>query len=442
MSNVYIYLIIYIVLLLAISWIISRKQKKEDFFIAGRNRGGWQILASKFAAGIGAGYFITYTGFAYEYGLGVFALLLGIATGYLLFAYWASSKIHAGSKEKKFYTIGDFVYDKTKSIFAKNFANIVSMAILFAWLMTGIIGGGKIVNDFGFLSYNIAVILTAAVVLVYILLAGFRAVIATDIIQSFIIVILLVLITVGIVGSESLGDVISSRGIKLDIGVAIGFFLFGILSVFSYSDRYQLSYAAANERKLKHGMGLAIIPIIFAGFMLLLVGNFMAAKIPGLDPGLIFTEALKNFLRPELLPLAVVLFFAGVMSSADTNVYSISSHYAMSAKKWSIKTIRNATVVLMVITALLAIAFPDVIGVSIFAGAISLTLSFPMIYLLFGGRKSSKFIFSGALSILGVIIGIAIVGLEPVAALFPVIGGILGLLLNFNIGKSKLALSN
>ena len=313
------------------------------------------------------------------------------------------------------------------------------MAILFAWLMTGIIGGGKIVNDFGFLSYNIAVVLTAAVVLVYILLAGFRAVIATDIIQSFIIVILLVLITVGIVGSESLGDVISSRGIKLDIGVAIGFFLFGILSVFSYSDRYQLSYAAKNERKLKHGIGLAIIPIIFAGFMLLLVGNFMAAKIPGLDPGLIFTEALKNFLRPELLPLAVVLFFAGVMSSADTNVYSISSHYAMSAKKWSIKTIRSAIVVLMIITALLAITFPDVVDVSIFAGAISLTLSFPMIYLLFGGRKSSKFIFSGFLSILGVIIGIAIVGLEPVAALFPVIGGILGLLLNFNIGKSKLA---
>lgn len=161
----------------------------------------------------------------------------------------------------------------------------------------------------------------------------------------------------------------------------------------------------------------------------------MAAKIPGLDSGLVFTEALKNFLRPELLPLAVVLFFAGVMSSADTNVYSISSHYAMSVKRWSIKTIRNAMVVLMAATAFLAILFPDVVDVSIFAGAISLTLSFPMIYLLFGGKNSSKFISSAVLSLVGVIIGIAIVGLEPSAAIFPIAGGALGLLFNFNKNK-------
>jgi len=131
------------------------------------------------------------------------------------------------------------------------------------------------------------------------------------------------------------------------------------------------------------------------------------------------------------------------MSSADTNVYSISSHYAMSAKKWSIKTIRNTMVVLMTIVALLAILFPDIVDVSIFAGAISLTLSFPMIYLLFGGKKPSKFISSGLLSILGVIIGIIIVGLEPSAAIFPIIGGALGLILDINIIKSiKLKLTN
>ena len=102
MWDVYLYLIIYIVLLLGISWVISRKQDSEDFFIAGRKRGGWQIFASKFAAAIGAGYFITYTGFAYEYGFGVFSLLLGIILGYLIFAYWATPKIHKDSKEKKF----------------------------------------------------------------------------------------------------------------------------------------------------------------------------------------------------------------------------------------------------------------------------------------------------------------------------------------------------
>jgi len=102
MLSLYIYLVIYVLLLLGISYIISRKQGREDFLIASRNRGGWQILLSKFAAAIGAGYFITYTGFAYEYGLGVFAMLLGLLFGYLLFGYWAAPKIHSPSKKINF----------------------------------------------------------------------------------------------------------------------------------------------------------------------------------------------------------------------------------------------------------------------------------------------------------------------------------------------------
>ena len=149
MNEIYIYLALYVALLLIVSYIISRRQRREDFLIAGRNRGTWQILLSKFAAAIGAAYFITYTGFAYEYGLGVFAMLTGIVLGYLLFGYWAAPKIYRPSKENKFYKIGDFVYYKTKNRFAREFSNWIANLILFAWLLVGIIGGAKIISDFG-----------------------------------------------------------------------------------------------------------------------------------------------------------------------------------------------------------------------------------------------------------------------------------------------------
>ena len=165
MSSVYLYLGIYIVILLAISYWISRRQSKEDFLISGRNRGGWQIFASKFAASIGAGYFITYTGFAYEYGTGVYALLIGAIAGYFIFAYWAAPKIYSNSSQEKRYTIGDFVQSKTNNKGTSYIANALSIGILFSWLIVGIIGGGKIISDFGFLSYEIAVILTALVFL-------------------------------------------------------------------------------------------------------------------------------------------------------------------------------------------------------------------------------------------------------------------------------------
>ena len=437
MENVYFYIGAYVVILIVLSWMISRKQNKEDFFIAGRKRGGWQILASKFAAAIGAGYFITYTGFAYEYGLGVFSLVMGIVLGYFIFAYWASPKIYGNSREKKFYTIGDFVRDRTGSEVAKNFANAISMVILFAWLLTGIIGGAKIIDDFGFLSYNAAVFLTASVVLVYILLAGFRAVILTDALQSFIIIALLVFITFGMVGSDNLTDVLTSQNTGIDFSAALGFFLFGILGVFSYSDRYQLSYAAKDGKNLKHGIGLAIIPVMIVAFLLLIIGNFVSSKVSGLDSGLVFTEALKTFLHPSLLPLAVVLFFAGIMSSADTNIYSISSHYADSVGKWNVKTIRKATVFLMAVVSLLAVLFPDVVDVSLVAGAVTLTLSFPMIYLFFNGKKSFRFIASCLGGITGMILGILIFGLEPIAAVFPALLGASGLLWRENFPRIK-----
>ncbi|NCO11375.1 hypothetical protein CO038_01660 [Candidatus Pacearchaeota archaeon CG_4_9_14_0_2_um_filter_39_13] len=423
-----IYLVLYILALFAISFYVSRRQTTEDFLISGRNRGGWQILFSKFAAGIGAGYFITYTGFAYEYGLGLFSMLLGLIAGYLVFAYWASPRIFRNSKEGRFYTIGHFVFDRTKSKTAMYVADIFSSAILFGWLLTGIIGAGKIIDDFGLLSYNWAVIITSFVVLVYLLMAGHKAVILTDIVQSFVIFFLLIIITFSIVGSDNFGEILSFQGASVDIGVFIGFFLFGILSVFSYSDRYQLAYAAKNERNLRHGLGLAIIPIAIAGFFLLLIGMFMASNSPGLDSGLIFTEALRNFLPASLLPLAIVLFFAGVMSSADTNIYAISSHYAMHRKGEKISKVRAGTIWLTIITSIVAILFPNVVDVSILAGGISLTLSFGMVYLIAGGRKASRFVISSFFALIAVIIGILIFGIEPILALPVLFAGAIGLL--------------
>jgi len=428
MPNIYVYLGLYVALLLIISWWVSRKQSSEDFFISGRNRGGWQIFASKFAAGIGAGWFITYTGFAYEYGLGVFALLLGIVVGYLVFAYWAAPKIYEHSGKNKFYTIGDFVYHKTKSVWAKHTSNILSSVILFSWLIVGFIGGAKIISDFGFLSYEVALFITAAVVLSYILLAGFKAVILTDIVQSIVIFLLLFVVTFGIIGSESVPNLLSLKTGRLDVGIAISFFLYGVLAIFSFSDRYQLCYAAKNEKKLKHGLAFAIIPIMLAAFLLLLIGLFMFSQTSGLDTGLIFTEALKVFLSPKLLPLAVVLFFAGIMSSADTSIYAISSHYALSLKEKSIKKIRGAAIVLVVFSVIIGLLYSDIVDISIFSGAISLILSFPIIYILFNGKNARRFMVSCVGGFVGLVLGIIFFGFEPYIGIPVVVLGAIGLL--------------
>ena len=55
MISISLYLILYVVILFIASYLISKKQNKEDFLIGGRERNSFQIFASKFAGAIGAG---------------------------------------------------------------------------------------------------------------------------------------------------------------------------------------------------------------------------------------------------------------------------------------------------------------------------------------------------------------------------------------------------
>ena len=416
-DSLYLYLGVYLLLLFIIPFIISRRQRREDFLIASRNRSGWQVLASKFASGIGAGYFITYTGFAYEFGFGVFAILAGLVIGYMLFAFWAVPKIRDSSISGKFYTLGHFVFAKTKNRFSMVLADIVSVLVLLAWLIVGMIGGGKIISYFGLMDYNTAVLLSAFVVLVYLLMAGYKAVVITDILQSFIILALLFLVTLAIVGNENLTMLFNAEVGPLDMGILLGFLLFGSFSSLSRIDFFQLAYASKNKKEAIRGFSLAIIPIITVCFFLLLIGLFMFTRVSGLNTDLVFVEALKLFLPASLLPLAIVLFFSGIMSSADTNVYGVSSHIAMYFKKGKTLLIRIITFLLLVFVALFAILFPDVVDISIIAGGLNLILPIPMIYLLFNGKKEKKFI-SGVISgFIGMIIGMIFMGLTPAIAL-------------------------
>ncbi|MFC1648626.1 hypothetical protein ACFL1B_04165 [Nanoarchaeota archaeon] len=427
MLSLYLYLGVYVALLFGISYFISRRQSKESYLIADRNRSSWQILASKFAGAIGAGYFITYTGFAFEYGFGVFAILAGLLIGYLFFAFWAVPKIHKKSKKRKFYTLGHFIFDRTKSRGAMVTADLTSSLVLLAWLIVGIIGGGKIISDFGLLSYNMAVLFSTLVVLVYLLMAGYKAVLITDILQSAVILILMVVVTFGIIGSESITSLFAVDTGTLDIGVLVGFLLFGIFNSFSRADFFQLAYASKNRKQAVQGFAWAILPILIVCFFLFLIGLFMVTQSSGLDSGLVFTEALKQFLPVSLLPIAVVLFFSGIMSSADTNVYGIASHAAMYFKKPKTSMIRLLTVLLLVLIAGFAMLFPDVVGMSIIAGGITLILPLPMIYLLC--RKSHKKFISGVVAgFIGMVVGLLVFGVHPTAGLPVFVCSGLGLL--------------
>lgn len=429
MSNLLLYLGIYIGALLLIAYHISRKETSEDFLIGGRNRKGWQILLSKFAGSIGVTWFVTYTGYAYEYGLGLYLAIAGFIVSYVIFAYWAAPRIHRHSKTEKFYTQGDFVFYSTKNRFTKLLTNTITSLTQALFLLVGIVGGAKIMSHFGTLSYEAAVVLTSSVVLGYILLAGFKAVIATDILQSGIILILLGFLTFVMIRHVDFGTIVSVQTDTMSAGIAFGFLLYGLGSVFCGADRYQLCYAAKDAKRLRRGMAYAVVPIVITASLLLLIGMFMKLQSGSLDSGLIFLEAMRQFLPASLIPIGIVLFFAGLMSSTDTSIYAIASHYVFSKRgSQSIRHIRIATIVLVIIISLAALLFRDIIDITVVAAALMLTLTFPMIYIIAGKKSSQRFIGSVCGGIIGLLVGVTLLGTEPSIMLPVLLGGALGLL--------------
>ena len=432
MQNLLLYLAIYISILLVIAFVVSRREDSEDFLISGRNRSSITILLSKFAGAVGASYFITYTAYSYQYGLGIFALIPAGIISYLIFAYWATPKIYKFSREKRFYTQGDFAENQLSSSLAKTLTNYITIISQFAWLLIGIVGGAKIMEYFGLISYEYAVLMTASVVLLYITMAGFKAVLITDIFQSLIILILLLLLTFNVIGEISIAEILSTPTENMDIATSLGFFLYGFFAVFAYADRYQLCYAAKSAKHAKHGMSLALIPILTVWLLLIIVGLFIALQSPGLDPDLSFLVAIKDYLPESLIPVGIVLFFAGLMSSTDTQVYTISSHYVLNKKQTSapVNKIRLTTIILIILSIITALIVRDIVKITILSASISIILSIPMIYLLLGKTNPHRFIGSILGGGIGLALGIAHFGVEPSIVSTVLLGSALGLFYN------------
>ena len=428
-TTLLIYLGIYILAVIGMSWFISRKKDDEGFLIANRNRSWWMISLSKFAGAIGVGYFITYTGYAYEYGMSVVLVIIGSVIGYLFFALWAIPRIYRFSRQQQFYTQGDFVSHTLKNKYAGKLTNHLGNVILFGWLLIGVIGGAKIINHFGLLSYELALILTVVVVVVYIVFAGFKAVLATDVLQSIIILSFVSILAWIIMQGVGFSEIISVTTSGIDSITAVSFFIFGTLTVFSHANWYQLVYSAKDTHSARKGISMAVIPILVVALLLLLIGMYMFVQDPHLDSGLVFLEALNNYVPSYLLPIGIILFFAGLMSSADTNTYAVASHYVLSGDSQNpIADIRKTTVVIGILSIIIAYFFRDIIDVTIFVAAISILLSLPMIYLVAGGKNKYQFFGSIIGGIVGVFVGFLIFGIEPAMGIPVFVLSLFGLL--------------
>lgn len=398
---------LYFAALLTIGYFTSKKQKEEDYLIAERNLGTWSTMATINASKTGS-ILMIFVALTFLWGFSAIWYFIGMIAGIILFIPFAM-RLKEKSKQK-YYTLADYFrynYGRKAALFASS----ISIFIMFGAAIINIIAGSKIFVFFTGWPFWFCAMLMTFVIMIYLLLGGFKAVAKTDILQYIAIVFILVALTF-VLFSGALIPASEWNFFTADIGTIIGFFLVGLLIPFASPDLWQRVYASRSKKHLRNGLILSTLVYAFVAFLLALVALTVKVKFPNIDPDLALIYGFQNLLPAGLVGLSVVLLFSAIMSSLDTYIFTGASAAVQDFFDWNkkdiIKNIKKVIFVFVLIATLIAILIQSlVIGSYIFI-AFYCVLALPVIATWIREVKQQTLISGFIFGIIGLIIFLTI----------------------------------
>lgn len=375
-------LIAYTVITLIIAFIGSRKRTTEDYLIAGRKVGMIGFVTSVVASYIGGAALVAFSAYVFQYGVSAFAVFIGTALGFLVFIPYAK-KLKSQSDNSQFYTLMDWLYLKYDKR-TGDIASAILTVVYLGMLLNQFIAGSMILAGMSDWSYESALMLSSVILAVYLTAGGFQSVIRTDIFQYLILmVIMIVMAKVMITGDTNffnrLGDFSTA-----DPFMIVAFLAFGVLIVFQSAEYWQRVYAAKNMNVVVKGFRWSAVFTLITGVVITVIALTAHDLAPGIHPSEAFGAGLKLILPASVIAMSLVMVFAAIMSSADTQIFVVSTAISLdligknTKKKLSdqqLKMVTKATVLVLIVTAaLLAYFIRDMIEVIVFITGFGFTI--------------------------------------------------------------------
>ena len=187
----------YMILMIVIGIFYSRKTKNnEDYFLGGRNLGGWTAALSAQASDMSGWLLMGLPGAVYLAGTGEVWIAIGLLAGTILNWYIVSARLRkytivAGNS----LTIPSFFENRyrDKRGIIKIVAAIIIALFFAVYTASAFRSGAKLFETlFGDTienAYVIGLVIAAVVILIYTLLGGFKAVCTTDFIQGMLMLV-------------------------------------------------------------------------------------------------------------------------------------------------------------------------------------------------------------------------------------------------------------
>lgn len=435
-------MILYFIGMILVGLYYSKKVKTtDDFLVAGRNVGFFRLTSTITAGDMGGGFVIGTVGLAYVSGYGaswlVFSSLLGALAVVLLLA----SRIKPLADKLKFISQPEFLgyrYDKRTRLMG---AIMVTLAGI-TFVGTQIVAGAILISVITGIPITVATCIAGGIIITYTALGGLGSVITTDFVQLLIIVIVLyfIAVPVGLAkagGFSVLKDMVGPEYFKVGsvpVKTVIKWFLAVVPAWLMSMAQWQRIFAAKNLKTVKRSFltsGLLIWPVF--AFFICTLGIIIAAIYPGLDGDMALATFITKALPAGITGLLLSAIAAAVMSTGDSSLICATATitndiYRVFVKPEAsdndlIKTSRLVIIICGLSSIMIALYFPFVIKLMLYAYQFNAAMLWPVILGLLWKRATAEAAFwsllvGGLGSVVWVVAGSPF-GWPPIYLAFP-----------------------
>lgn len=338
-------------------WSMKKTTGADDYFLGGRGLSGPVAALSAQASDMSGWLLMGLPGSVYALGTGQAWIAVGLGLGTII--NWLviarplrSYTIVANNSMTLPEFFGNRYHDDKKILLGISSAIIVIFFLVYT--ASALASGGKLFNTVFGIDYHVALLIGAAVILVYTFMGGFLAVCTTDFIQGSMMLIALLVVPIIAWGyvSGSFSDMLAQTGVNSAHYLSLTYngdhpiTLVEILSNLAWGLGYcgmphilVRFMAIKNEKELKKSSAIAITWVVISLTLAVVIGlvgrAFLLPQILGETAGApstesVFIEMIKKIFM-EILPLPFVggLFLCGIlaaiMSTADSQLLVCSS---------------------------------------------------------------------------------------------------------------------
>ncbi|MED3550843.1 sodium/pantothenate symporter [Cytobacillus praedii] len=384
-------IIIFLVLIFIIGFWASKKMNSsnsflQEYFLGGRELGGFILAMTMMATYGSASSFIGGPGVAYTQGLGWVLLAMSqVVTGYFVLMV-LGKKFAIVARRYQAVTLIDFLKERYKSKWVVLLSAFSIIIFLFSAMAAQWVGGARLIESLTGISYISALFIFAISVMVYVVIGGFRAVALTDAVQGAIMFIgTLILLIAVIIAGGGIPKIISDLAAENpNLITPYGFdgkltplyvSSFWILVGVGVVGLPQVTVRAMSYKNSKAMHRAIIIGTIVVGTIMLgmhLIGVFARPILPGIEVGdTVMPLIALKVLPPWLAGIVLAAPMAAIMSTVDSLLLLVSSavvkdvyinYIRPNASEGTIKKMSfGVTTVLGILVFLMAISPPDLL---------------------------------------------------------------------------------